>query len=170
MKTAGVPTMDKPQDAVSPGFPGDLLRPYRPGQGPVARRIALAVGLGFAAWAAFDLWVWLSGFPSLGHALLGKPLDRIPLGGPAISGALLLAVAVGIGAAMLVLWLLRRPWLADLFIDTEAEMKKVSWPAKEEAWGATKVVSATVLVITVVLLIFDLVLTEVLHLITGLRI
>jgi preprotein translocase SecE subunit len=136
----------------------------------VARRIALAVGAGFSAWAAFDLWVWLNGFASLRDPLLGGALARIPLGGPAISGSLLIAIAAALGAGVLVLWTVKRPWLADLFIDTEAEMKKVSWPARDEAWAATKVVTATVVSITLVLLVFDLVLTEVMQLLTGLRI
>jgi preprotein translocase SecE subunit len=158
------------QDAGARGFPGDLLRPYRPGQGLVARRIALAVGVGFALWAAFDLWVWLHGFAGLSRPLLDGALARLPLGGPPISGSLLIAAGAGGGGLVLVLWLLKRPWLADLFIDTEAEMKKVSWPAREEAWAATKVVTATVVTITLVLLVFDLVLTEVMRLLTGLRI
>lgn len=170
MQAAGVKAVDGTKDAGTPGFLGDLLRRYKPGQGLVARRIAHAVGAWFALWAAWDLWVWLNGFAALNRPLLDGPLARLPLGGPALSGSLLIAAAVGAAGCLFSVWILKRPWLADLLIDTEAEMKKVSWPAREEAWSATKVVTAAVLVITLVLLVFDLVLSEVMRLLTGLRI
>ena len=170
MQAAGVKAVEGSKDAGTPGSPGGLLRPYRPGQGLVARRIANAVGAWFALWAAWDLWVWLNGFASLNRPLLDGALARLPLGGPAISGALGIGAAVGAAGCLFSVWMLKRPWLADLLIDTESEMKKVSWPARDEAWSATKVVSATVLVITLVLLAFDLFLTEIMWLLTGLRI
>ena len=62
----------------------------------------------------------------------------------------------------------QRPWLADLLIETESEMKKVSWPARDEAMAATRVVSVTVIAFTVVLLAFDVLITEIMKLLTGL--
>jgi preprotein translocase subunit SecE len=157
---------DGKQDAGTPGSFGDLVRPYRPGQGATARALAWIVGLGFSAWGVHDLWGWLHGFAALSRPFLEGTFSRVPLTKLPVSGSLAIAAAVLAGAVLLVAWLLKRPWLADLLIDTESEMKKVTWPAREEAWSATKVVSVTVVVITVVLLVFDMVLTQVMRLLT----
>jgi preprotein translocase SecE subunit len=159
----------------SGGFLAELRRPYKADQGVVTRRIAYWAAVGLVLWGARDLWVWLQGFGTLQSALFpdaifGGRLDlsRLPLGGPAISGSVLIAVAVGAGAWVWAAWFLKRPWLADLLIETESEMKKVSWPAKEEAWAATKVVTVTVILFTLVLLGFDVVITGAMKLLTGL--
>ena len=153
-------------DAGTPGSLGDLVRPYRPGQGTTARALAWIVGVGFALWGVHDLWIWLHGFGALSRPFLEGSLSRVPLTRLPISGSLAIAIGVAAGAVLLVAWLLKRPWLADLLIDTEGEMKKVTWPGREEAWSATKVVTVTTIVITVVLLVFDMILTQVMRLLT----
>ncbi|MCK6479220.1 MAG: preprotein translocase subunit SecE [Planctomycetaceae bacterium] len=151
------------------GFVAGLKRPYRPGQGGLTRRIAYWTGVLFALWAARDLWVWLQGFAALREAILpGTALARLPLDGPVLGWSLLIAAAAAGAAWVFVAWFLKRPWLADLLIDTETEMKKVSWPARDEAWNATKVVSVTVLIFTAVLMVFDQVIVRLLELLTGL--
>jgi preprotein translocase SecE subunit len=154
------------------GFLAALRSPYRPGQGAVTRRIASAVGAGLSLWGAYDLWVWLAGFGALSRPLLAKPvlgadLSRLPLGGPPLGGALLIAAAVGAAGWIFTSWFLKRPWLADLLIETEGEMKKVSWPGREEAWSATRVVTVTVAIFTVVLFVCDLALTGLMKILTG---
>jgi preprotein translocase SecE subunit len=139
----------------------------------VTRRIAWGTGVGLVLWGARDLWVWLNGFGALQRPLFPEPIlgvdvGHLPLGGPALGGALLLAVAVGLAGWVWVSWFLKRPWLADLLIETEAEMKKVSWPATGEAWSATVVVSVTVVVFTVVLTVFDFLITGLMKILTGL--
>jgi preprotein translocase SecE subunit len=154
-------------------FLDEFRRPYKAGQGPVTRRIAYWSGVGLSAWAARDLWVWLQGFGALQQPIrkapvLGLDLSHLPLGGPALSLSVLLAAVVGVAAWVWVSWFLKRPWLADLLIETEGEMKKVSWPARDEAMAATRVVSVTVVAFTAVLLVFDVVITQVMKLLTGL--
>lgn len=154
-------------------FLDEFRRPYKEGQGPVTRRIAYWTGFGLSAWAAFDLWVWLQGFGALQQPLLRAPVlgidfSHLPLGGPALSLSVLIAAVAGAAAWMWVTWFLKRPWLADLLIETEGEMKKVSWPARDEATAATRVVSVTVVAFTAVLLVFDVVITQLMKLLTGL--
>ncbi len=151
------------------GILEQIRRPYKAGQGRVTRRIALAAGVAFCLWGAFDLWAWLQGFAALKDPLLpGTALSHVPVTGVALGGSVLLAALAAAAACVLVAWYLQRPWLADLLIETEAELKKVSWPAKEEAWNATKVVAATVVVFTVVLMVFDSVVSWLMRLLTGL--
>lgn len=155
------------------GFLDALRRPYREGQGALTRRIAYWAGVGLVLWGARDLWVWLRGFPGLMKPLIaatvgGIDLSRLPLGGPTIDGAILIAVLVAAAGWVWVSWFVKRPWLADLLIDTESEMKKVSWPARDEAWAAAKVVTMTVVVFTAVLTLFDFAITGFMKLLTGL--
>jgi preprotein translocase subunit SecE len=155
------------------GFLDEIRRPYKDGQGVVTRRIAYWCGAGLAVWGARDLWVWLQGFgalqrPLLKGSLLGFDLGHLPLGGPALSLSVVIAAVVGAAGWVWVAWFLKRPWLADLLIETESEMKKVSWPARDEAMAATKVVSVAVVAFTAVLLAFDVAITQIMKLLTGL--
>ncbi len=141
---------------------------YKPNQGVGTRRIAFWAGVFFSVWAAFDLWKGLQGFDTLARPLF-TAVTHVPLLKVRLGGALLIAAAVAAGGVWLTHRLLARPRLADLLIDTESELKKVSWPAWDEAWVATKVVSLTVLLFTLVLLLWDYGITLVLRLFTGLE-
>ena len=151
------------------GFLGELRLPYKPGQGGLTRKIAYWTAVRFAVWGARDLWVWLQGFGPLREPILaGTPVSHLPLVGLALGWSVVISVLVAAATWGFVAWYLKRPWLADMLIETETEMKKVSWPARDEAWNATKVVTVTVLIFTGVLMIFDQVITRLLELLTGL--
>jgi len=166
-------TVEGTREGAAQGFLEEIRRPYKDGQGLVTRRIAFWTGVGLAAWGSRDLWIWLQGFgalqrPIITGRVLGFDLTHLPLGGPVLSLSVVFAALVGISALAWVSWYLKRPWLADMLIETEAEMKKVSWPAWDEALAATKVVSVAVVAFTLVLLVFDVVITWVMKLLTGL--
>ncbi len=80
---------------------------------------------------------------------LGQPIGgvRVPVLGLDLSPALLITGAV-LGLA---LWLLYRweqkPKNADLLIETESELRKVSWPSLDEAINGSWAVMMTVLVL-----------------------
>lgn len=154
----------------SAGFLAQIRNPYKAEQGRITRRIAFGAGAAFALWGARDLWAWLQGFAALKEPLLaGTPFSHVPVAGVALGGSVLLAAAACAGALLWLAWYLQRPWLADLLIETEAELKKVSWPAGAEAWNATKVVAATVVVFTLVLMAFDGVVSWLMRLLTGMN-
>jgi preprotein translocase SecE subunit len=77
-------------------------------------------------------------------ATLGVPLipamRKIPILGIEFNGAFLISLAVLSG----LLWLLYRweqkPKIADLLIETESEMRKVTWPSVPEAVNSSIVV------------------------------
>ena len=84
---------------------------------------------------------------------LAKPLGgiRIPVLGIDLSPAFLAAAVVfGIGMFFLVRWL-ERPRQADLLIETESELKKVTWPSLEETINGSVVVILCVVFIMVYL-------------------
>jgi len=76
---------------------------------------------------------------------LGTPLaGRIPVLGLDVNGALLISVVVFAGAlAFLYRWS-EKPKNADLLIETETELRKVTWPTADEAVKSSVVVVLTV--------------------------
>jgi len=72
---------------------------------------------------------------------------------PAFTFAAVLLVALSI------LWwrfLNKEKW-AELLIDMEAELRKVSWPTPSDAWQSTLVVTGFTFTIVVTILVYDLV-------------
>ncbi len=151
------------------GLLARLRNPYRQGQGAMTRRIAYWTGVGFGFWAAFDLWKWLQGMAPLAKPLFPDSFPRIPALGATIGWALPIALVVFGGIWFGVAWLLKEPWLADRLIETEGEMKRVSWPSIDEAWNATKVVSVAVIILTAMLVLFDVGLGALLKLLFNLE-
>ena len=82
---------------------------------------------------------WITPFPILGQ-----------LGLPEIVGILsLTAIAIWIHAVLM------RPKVADLLIDTEQELKKVTWPSSSETINGTIAVAATVVALFLFLAVAD---------------
>jgi preprotein translocase SecE subunit len=80
---------------------------------------------------------------------LGKPLlesmPKIPILGWNLNGALLISGLV-LGAAWYLLYRWQQtPKVADLLIDTETELTKVTWPTMSDAVNSSLVVVAVVL-------------------------
>jgi preprotein translocase SecE subunit len=80
---------------------------------------------------------------------LAQPLGgiRIPILGLDLSPALLIAVILAAGALTLLYRLLERPKNADLLIDTESELRKVTWPTLQDSINSSMVVLVTVVVL-----------------------
>jgi len=82
--------------------------------------------------------------PSLGKPLLDS-LPKIPILGWNLNGALLISGLV-LGAAWYVLYRWQQtPKVADLLIDTETELTKVTWPTLSDAVNSSLVVVGVVL-------------------------
>jgi len=54
---------------------------------------------------------------------------------------------------------------ADFLIETEFELKKVSWPPKNEYWGSSVAVIISVVVIGMFIFIIDMLLTQIMKLV-----
>jgi len=65
---------------------------------------------------------------------------HIPIIGVDLSGAFLIATVVFLGGAVLLVRLFEKPKNADLLIETEAELRKVTWPTLDEAINGSFVV------------------------------
>ena len=62
---------------------------------------------------------------------------------------------------------LERPKLADLLIDTEHELRMVTWPSFKETWAGTIAVIATVFTLLFYLFASDIVLSAILPRLMG---
>ena len=85
----------------------------------------------------------------------------IPLVDQPLSGAFLATVAVFLGLVFISARIFNKPKNADLMIETESELQKVTWPSWNETVNASMVVIFTTLLMAVLLFVFDLVLRRV---------
>lgn len=103
-----------------------------------------------AFWALFFLLAWgCLRADGLVHQLRGWLQDTTPwvdpfplIGKLDLSMAITLGIVAMIGAALYSL--LNRPRVADMLIDTESELRKVTWPTFADTWKGTLAVVATV--------------------------
>jgi preprotein translocase SecE subunit len=155
------------------------MESYKPGQAKTSRTLVLLTGLFLIGWGGVSLLLTLPQvWPELGRAwnefkwaggALPKDAWRIDLVlvetqlGPSLT----IAVAV---AAVAGLWwwkFLNRPKWADLLIEMELELKKVSWPAASDAWQSTLVVTGFTVALVGTILVYDLVIRGILELFAG---
>ena len=82
---------------------------------------------------------------------LGQPLSaavpKIPILGVHLTGAFLIAAALFCAGMFLVYRWQERPKNADLLIETETELRKVTWPSGQEVFNSSLVVIVCVLVL-----------------------
>ena len=124
------------------------LEIYKKGQGVWARGTAyLMTGL-LLLFGSFRL-----------HAFLNRPGENVFVENVPVIGDITLYKIIALAAfliGMLLLHLvLNRQNLVDIMIDTENEMKKVSWPSWREVKSATIVVTIVTLILAVSLYGFD---------------
>ena len=122
---------------------------YKEGQGKWARVLvvsAIALGSVYAVVSLHDILPsrGLSTFPVLNFTYDYRYLIE----GPILIGALAFAV-----------WLFNHPPAADFLIDTETELRKVTWPSRKEEVNNSIVVVVTVVIIGVFILCWDLALS-----------
>jgi preprotein translocase SecE subunit len=134
------------------------MEAYKPGQGSLARLSAWLILLLVATMGVVELYSWIHDKGD--RALVGLRLfEDIPILGVPFSWKFVLCVALLVGMLWLVRWYMARPVTVDLLIETELEMKKVSWPTMDEAMNATWVVVLVTVVLTGSLFFFVYVLT-----------
>lgn len=139
-----------------------FLEFYKKGQGSVGRLLALASVAALLLWGGYTLWTTLQGSFTLSRVVLS-----VPHVGLDITWALVISIAVVLACGYGLVWLLNRPRTVDLLIETEAEMKKVSWPSRSEAWNSSVVVVVTVVVLMGLLFLYDFVLNFILKRVFG---
>ena len=119
---------------------------YKPEQGRYARLAAFWSLAILLFYGTTSLYTTLLGyFPTS----MGKPLvasmPRIPVLGLPLNAAMLISTVVLVGSVWLLNVVLNKAKYADLLIETESELRKVTWPTVPEAVRSSIVVIACVL-------------------------
>ncbi len=104
----------------------------------------------FRFWLDSTLGAW-SRRNLLGQDFLGMPT----------SFNVFFCIAFTLLSAYLLYLYLNKPKVADLLIETEAELRKCTWPTLKETWDASVVVVITVLVIGAFLAVSDIFLSKI---------
>ena len=133
------------------------METYKAGQGSLARLISwvsmlAALGLGCA-----ELYSWIQN-PRTDTALLpGALFEDLPFFGTRFSWKFLLCTVIFFAGLWLIRRIMSRRDAVDALIETEQELRKVSWPTRDESINATGVVVLVSLLLTGTLFTFDLI-------------
>lgn len=90
-------------------------------------------------------------------------LPKLPVLGTSLSGAFLVSAVVFLGVTFLAYRWLESPKIADLLIETEHELRKVTWPTGKEVLNSSIVVVVCVALLMVFLAGADWALARVLN-------
>jgi len=140
--------------------------PYREDQGRHVRMAAFWSTAFFLIFGCRFLHDILIQTPVLRDPLVAT---RIPVVGVSLSPAFLITFLLFGGGMILIYRWQQRPKVADLLIDTEAELRKVTWPKGTEVWNASLVVIVSVVLLGLFLALADAILFRLMrYLILGL--
>jgi len=133
--------------------PRGLFASYKEDQGRHVRMAAFWSVVFFVGFGCRFLHGLMIRSPSL-RAPIQK--IRIPVVGVDLSPAFLVSALVFCAGLFMVYRWQQRPKVAELLIETEAELKRVSWPKGSEVWNASIVVVLSVIILGVLLAVADI--------------
>jgi len=125
---------------------------YRPDEGVYARGTAFWSMAGLAFLAGRRFFFWTQRWEFSGRDLLGEPIPVLafPLTPAFLMGAALCLLLSYVG------WrVINAAKIADLLVETEIEMKKVTWPSMEDSRKSSVVVIVCVAVMVAFLAASD---------------
>jgi len=134
-------------------------------------RIAAWIFLGaFAMFGSISLYIFIpkedmSVDPPMA-TFWGKELLKIPFFDVTIVlGLIISLVFFAVLLFLIYLLIINKPSNADYLIETEYELRKVSWPPSYEYWGSSVAVIISVVTMAMFLVVIDLVWSKVMQLI-----
>lgn len=128
---------------------------YKPEQGRYSRGTAFWMLLALAYYGATTMFQFLSW--EWARAELGFTLPVFEL---ALTPGLLIAVAAFAAMALGLRFAINHRKLGELLIDTEGELRRVTWPSWPETWNGSIVVVVTVVAMVALLAGADIVLSR----------
>ena len=129
---------------------------YKRDKGNVSR------GIGIMALSAVALF----GCRELYRLLLDSGLPSVP-GGLGLRWADLIVGFIGAGCALGIFLLLNNPKVVDFLLETEAELKKVSWSPPRQVFSNSVIVIVSVIVLAFFILVSDNVISKVITLLLS---
>ena len=159
MKDAGTRDSITTTSPKAPNSPNGLLsrlRNYKPEHGRYVRLTCFWSLTALWFYGCYRLWQSLSDLRwSWASWLRTRWVDELPLVEWPLTPAVLVSVLAFLFGMAAFQMFLNRPKVADLLIETEAELRKVTWPTFRDTAGSSMVVLCTVLVMFVLLAAFD---------------
>jgi len=128
-----------------------IFEVYKKGQGAKSRLVAGITLAAFIGFGCYALW----------GALRGYMTSTLAVGSVSVPFSLLIPAALFVVLELLALYILNRPRMADFLINTEGELRKVAWPSRDDVMRQTMVVIATVVVLTIIIFVFDIIFSKV---------
>jgi len=131
---------------------------YKPDQGRISRGIAFWLLTGLAYFGCRTLYFFLHWEWAKENLLSEKmPVLDIPL-----NWALIISVAVFLVVTGFIMSrVVNRPKMGDLLVETETEMKKVTWPSWDDAFNSSLVVLVGVIFFMILLGFSDVILNQI---------
>jgi len=140
---------------------------YKQDQGRYARLAAFWTLALLIFYGCTSLREQLSAYGALNKPLVAS-MAKLPVLGLHLDAGLLIVTVVLAGGLWLLYRFLEQPRQADLLIETESELKKVTWPTMPEAVNSSLVVLGTVVFLMVFLAGADWILGRwTMYLLTG---
>lgn len=130
------------------------MEPQKAGQGTLTRLVTWMVLILAVALGCVELYAWIQS-PVDQPLVAGAWFRRLPFVAVPLSWKFLLCSVLGVGLLMGVRWSMHRPSMSTTLVETELEMKKISWPTKQESFNAMWVVVFVTVVLTATLAAFD---------------
>jgi preprotein translocase subunit SecE len=131
---------------------------YKKGQGRLARYSAAAFAGILLLFGCYEFYWWLVGLSI--EFFRTTSLGTVPILELELNVAFIVVAILFVAGGYGIFKLSNHPKLADLLIDTETEMKKVTWPSWPEAMNSSMVVIAAVVVLALYLAGLDFVLNQ----------
>lgn len=128
---------------------------YKAEQGRATRGTAFWLLILLAYYGATTLYAFLSWDWARTEFGFTLPVLELP-----VDGRLVASVVVFLAMAFALKKGINHPKLADLLIDTEGELKRVTWPSWPETWNGSLVVVVTVVAMLVLLAGADIILSR----------
>lgn len=113
---------------------------FKKGEGKLARRFAFYSLLVLAIWGCRSLAVWLNNFAWARTKVFSGFEVEIPYYEQPLTYGVLASMLLNVAVGVILFKLLNKPRPAQTLIDTESELKKVTWPTWPEAKQATLIV------------------------------
>ena len=132
------------------------METYKAGQGSLARLTAWVALLAAVALGAAELYSWIQNPKTDTPLLPGALFADLPFFGTPFSWKFLLCALVFFAGIWLARRIMNRKDAVDALIKTEQELRKVSWPTRDESINATGVVILVSVLLTAALFGFDL--------------
>ena len=133
------------------------MESYKAGQGSLARLTTWVAVLITLALGCAELYTWIQDPIEDSSLIPGVALfEDLPFFGTKFSWKFLLCALIFAAGIWLSRRLLTKKSTVDALIETEQELRKVSWPTREESINATGVVILVSILLTVALFSFDI--------------